>query len=132
MSSMRALRISLVFIGIFQPVRGALFLLVPGQAADLLGLRPAAPPWVNWLFAMMAARFLGYAYGMFTAARAPRARVAWINTMIVIQAIDWAAPIAYLIPGDLSLQQVTTAALVPVLFICALPWWHPRRLPAQH
>src|SRR5256885_5453697 len=38
MSSMRALRISLVVIGVFQLVLGALFLLVPGQAADLLGL----------------------------------------------------------------------------------------------
>jgi len=129
---MRALRISLVVIGIFQLVLGALFLLVPGQAADLLGLRPAAPPWVNWLFAMMAARFLGYAYGMFTAARAPRARVGWINTMIVIQAIDWAATIVYLIARDVSLRQVTTAAFMPALFIGALLWWHPRRLPAEH
>src|SRR2546430_17249800 len=113
MSSMRALRISLVVIGIFQLVLGALFLLVPGQAADLLGLRPAAPPWVNWLFAMMAAPFLGYAYGMFTPARAPRARGPWINTMIVTQAIDWAATIASLIAGDLTLHQVTTPPFVP-------------------
>jgi hypothetical protein len=129
---MRALRICLVVIGVFQLVLGTLFLLVPGQAADLLGLHPAAPSWVNWLFAMMAARFLGYAYGMFTAARAPRVNVGWINTMIIIQAIDWAATIAYLTAGDVSLRQVTTAAFMPVVFIGALLWFHPRRLPAEH
>lgn len=130
-SPVRALRITLVTVGVFQLVLGALFLLAPVAGAGALGLRPAAPSWANWLFAMMAGRFLGYAYGMFTAARAPRLRVGWIDTMIVIQAIDWIATLAYLAGGDLSLSQVSTAAFAPALFIGALLWFHPRRLPAN-
>ncbi|WP_326652026.1 MULTISPECIES: hypothetical protein [unclassified Streptomyces] len=129
---MRALRVTLVTVGLFQLALGALFLLAPVGGAAALGLRPAAPPWANWLLAMMAGRFLGYAYGMFAAARAPRRRVAWIDTMIVIQAIDWTATLAYLAAGDLSLSQVSTAAFAPALFIAALLWFHPRRLPTDH
>ncbi|MEN1891209.1 hypothetical protein ACWDBO_44875 [Streptomyces mirabilis] len=129
---MRALRATLVTVGIFQLALGVLFLLAPVAGAQALGLRPAAPAWANWLFAMMAGRFLGYAYGMFSAARAPRQRVGWIDTMIVIQAIDWTATLAYLATGDLSLSQVSTAAFAPALFIGALLWFHPRRLSANH
>lgn len=125
---MRPLHITLIVIGVFQLILGALFLLAPGPAANLLDLSPPAPPWVNWLFATMAARYLGYAYGMFIAARAPQDHVGWINTMIVIQAIDWVATIGYVLAAGLSLRQVTTAAFVPVLFIGALLWFHPRRL----
>lgn len=128
---MRALRVTLVIVGVFQLILGALFLVAPGASAEVLGLRPAAPPWVNWLFAMMAARFLGYAYGMFATARAPRVRVGWIDTMIVIQVIDWTATLGYLAAGDLTLRQVSSAAFAPVLFIGALLWFHPRRLPAE-
>jgi hypothetical protein len=123
---MRTLRITLVTIGLFQLVLGVLFLATPAGAARLLGLDPPAPAWANWLFAMMAARFLGYAYGMFTAAQAPAAWRGWIDTMIVIQAIDWIATIAYLITGGVSLSQVSTAAFMPVVFVVALLWTRPR------
>ena len=129
---MRALRVTLIIVGGFQVVLGALFLAAPGAAAAAFGLRPAAPAWANWLFAMMAARFLGYAYGMFAAARSPRVHAGWIDTMIVIQAVDWAATLVYLNSGDLTLRQVSTAAFAPVLFIGALLWFHPRRLPVEH
>ncbi len=125
---MRPLRLTLVVIAVFQLVLGALFLVVPGGAADLFGLTPAAPPWVQWLFAMMAARFLGYAYGMVVAARDPLRNASWITSMIGIQAIDWTATLLVLSRGVLTLGQVTTAAFVPALFIAALLWWHPRRL----
>jgi hypothetical protein len=130
---MRPLRITLVVIGTVQLFFGVLFLLSPGPTADLLGLGAAAPPWANWLFAMMAARFLGYAYGMFVTARAPRPNAAWIDTMIAIQVIDWLATLGYLVGGELTLRQVSTASFLPVLFVAALLWWHPRRLgiPAE-
>ena len=124
---MRALRITLITIGIFQLFFGTLFLAAPVATAQLLGLQPAAPAWANWLFAMMGARFLGYAYGMFAAARAPWAGRTWISTMIVIQAIDWLATIGYLFTGHLTLRQVSTAAFMPVLFIAALLWFRLRR-----
>ncbi len=125
---MRPLRITLIVIGVFQLMLGALFLAAPGPVADLLGLRPAAPGWVDWLFAMMAARFLGYAVGMFAAARAPEPSVLWIDTMIGIQAIDWLATIGYLIAGEVTFAQVSTASFMPVVFVGALLWFHPRRL----
>jgi hypothetical protein len=121
------MRFTLRVIGIFQLVLGALFLVVPGPAADLFGLTPPAPTWATWLFAMMGARFLGYGYGMFVAARDPARHVAWIDTMIVIQAIDWVATVGWLAAGELSLRQVSTASFMPLLFIAGLLWWHPRR-----
>jgi hypothetical protein len=123
----RPLKITLAVIGTFQLVLGLVFLIAPARAAAALGLTPVAPGWANWLFAMMAARFLGYAYGMFVAARHPERATAWIDMMIVIQAIDWIGTIAYLVAGDVTLRQVTTAAFMPVMFVGALLWFHPRR-----
>jgi hypothetical protein len=127
---MRALRVTLITIGFFQLVLGVLFLAAPRATASLLGLTPAAPGWVNWLFAMMAARFLGYAYGMFAAARDPERHTTWIDTMIVIQVIDWTATLVFLAAGEVSLRNVTTASFVPALFIAALLRFRPRRVPA--
>jgi hypothetical protein len=123
----RPLKLTLAVIGTFQLVLGLVFLVAPARACAALGLTPAAPGWVNWLFAMMAARFLGYAYGMFVAARQPERATAWIGTMIVIQTIDWVATIAHLVAGDVTLRQVTTASLMPALFVGALIWFDPRR-----
>lgn len=127
---MRNLRRTLIVVGIFQIFFGILFLAAPVASASLFKLEPAAPAWANWLFAMMGVRFLGYGYGMFAAARDPLGRVAWIDTMIVIQAVDWLATLGYLIAGELTLAQVTTAAIAPLLFIIALLVWHPRRRSA--
>jgi len=125
---MRPLKLTLSIIGAFQLVLGLAFLTAPARVAGQLGFAPAAPGWANWLLAMMAARFLGYAYGMFWSARHPGQAEAWIDTMIVIQAIDWIATLVYLHSGDVTLRQVTTASFMPVLFITALAWFHPRRL----
>jgi len=122
---MRLLRGTLITIGVFQLVLGTVFLAAPAATAHLLNLRPPAAPWMNWLFAMMAVRFLGYAYGMFTAAKDPARHRAWITSMIAIQAVDWIATIGYVAAGDLTLRQVTAAAIAPVLFIAAL--WRTRR-----
>jgi hypothetical protein len=125
---MRRLRITLLVIGVVQLFFGVAFLVAPRATAGLLGLHEAAPPWANWLFAMMAARFLGYAVGMFATARAAQPGNAWVDTMIAIQAVDWLATLTYLINGDVTLRQVSTASFLPVLFIVALLVWHPRRL----
>jgi hypothetical protein len=124
---LRGLRALLMVIGAVQLVLGTAFLIVPGATERLLGLSPSAPTWANWLLAMMAARCLGYGVGMFVAAQAPHRHRAWIYTMVGVQAIDWIATMAYLIPGDLGLSQVGTAAFLPVLFILGVLYWRPRR-----
>lgn len=124
---MRPLRTVLLVIAVVQAFFGLLFLLAPGAAPALLGLSDPAPAWANWLFAMMAARFLGYAVGMVLAARDPLGQVSWINTMIGIQLLDWVATLAALLSGALVLRNVTSAAFLPPLFVAALLWWHPRR-----
>lgn len=125
---MNPLKITLAAIGVVQLGLGLAFLVAPGPAAVVLGLEPAAPGWVDWLFAMMAARFVGFAFGMFRAARDPERSVGWIDAMIGVQAIDWVATVAYLAAGDVTLGQVTTASFLPVVFIGALVAWHPRRV----
>ncbi len=83
---------------------------------------------MNWLFIMMGARFLGYGFGMFAAARDPLAHLTWINTMIVIQIADWVSTIGYLIVRDISFGSVAPAAVLPVVFVSGLLRWHPRRV----
>lgn len=115
------------FIGVVQFFFGVLFTFAPMAAGSLLGLTPAPPAWAAWLFVMMGARFLGYGFGMFIAARDPLNNQAWINTMIGIQVIDWIATIGFLAAGDLPLTNVLSALILPVVFVAGLVWWHPRR-----
>jgi len=124
---MRPLRFVLRFIGVVQIFFGLLFVLAPSSTPALIGAQPDAPPWVNWLLVMSGARFLGYGYGMFVAARDPERHQSWITSMIAVQLIDWVATIGYLVAGDVTLHNVSTAAFLPPLFIAALAWWHPRR-----
>lgn len=128
---MQPLRITLIVIGVFQLVLGLLFTFAPFAAADVFGLDPAAPTWAEWLFVMMGARFLAFAYGMALAARDPDRHRGWIDAMIVVQAIDWIATLVFLANGDVTLAQVSTAAVMPPLFVTALLWWHPRRAGAE-
>jgi hypothetical protein len=121
------LRISLIVIGVSQLCFGALFLLAPSIAQHLFGLTPDAPAWAHWLVAMLAARFIGYAAGMFVASGAPHRHVAWINTMIFIQLVDWMATLFYLSTSDLTFRQVSTASFLPIVFVMPLLWWHPDR-----
>ncbi len=118
----RSLTITLRVIAAFQFALGAAFLLAPSRAAHVLGL-VAAPGWVDWLLAMLAVRCIGYGAGMVAASRAPRRHRLWIQTMVAIQLIDWVATMVHLATGDVTLGQVTTAAVVPVLFAAVLGRW---------
>jgi len=121
---MKILKVTLRVIGVIQLLLGVL-LLVPGLFASVAGLE-AAPEWVNWMFAMFAARSIGFGYGMFVAASNPVRNLSWIKAMIGIQAIDWVATIAYLVTGTVTISQVTTAAFLPLLFIVVLGRTAPR------
>lgn len=122
------LNATLWFIAIIQFVLGLAFLAVPEQAAAHLGLS-AAPGWTNWLFGMMAARFLGFGYGMLMAQRRPEQAGPWLQAMLVIQALDWLVTVKYLYLGAVTLAQVSTASFLPLLFVAAL--WLGLRKPLQ-
>lgn len=115
---MTLLKVTLWVLAAVQLVLGIVF-LVPGLFEEVMGLDPA-PEWVNWMFAMLAARALGFAFGMAVAARHPHRHPTWIIAMIGVQAVDWLATIAYLVTGAVTLAQVTTAAFLPVVFIVVL------------
>lgn len=123
--SPRTLRSTLYFIGVVQIVLGLGFLWTPEGMAASLGL-PATPGWANWMFGMMAARFLGYGYGMFVAARRPAESLPWLRTMVAIQLIDWGVTLKYLLSGVVTLTQVNTASFLPVVFVGLLWWAWPR------
>lgn len=122
----RLLAFTLRFIALIQAILGIAFLVAPTTSAALLGLLPSAPGWADWLFGMMAARFLGYAYGLWLAARDPSGSRPWIVSMMGIQAIDWIVTLKYLTLGAVTLAQVTTASFLPVLFVVALAVAMPR------
>ncbi len=121
---MQLLRNTLYFIGFVQVVLGSIFTLAPSQFASMLDLE-VPPEWVNWLFVMTGARFLGFGIGMFIAAREPNKHMAWIGAMIGIQALDWIGTIYYLVSGTVTLAQVTTAAFLPIIFIVILVRYFP-------
>lgn len=125
---MRILRSTLIIIGVFQLALGLLFTVTPAYANDLFRIAADEPAWVDWLFIMLGARFLGFAYGMFMASRDPVRHVAWINAMIVVQAIDWLGTVGYLVSGAVSITQVSTAAVAPVAFVAVMLWFHPHRV----
>jgi len=121
----RVLRFTLRFIALVQFVLGVGFLLTPEGMASLLGLA-ATPGWANWMFGMMAARFLAFGYGMLVAARDPAAHRPWLGAMIVIQLIDWGVTVKYLLAGAVTLAQVSTASFLPLVFVLLLGWSWPR------
>jgi hypothetical protein len=75
---------------------------------------------------MMAARFLGYGYGMWIAARNPQAARPWITSMIAVQIMDWGVTLKYLALGAVTLAQVGTASFLPLLFVVCLTLLLPR------
>jgi hypothetical protein len=127
--SRRPLQIVLAFIGVVQLVLGVVFALAPAQFGAVLGLT-AAPTWVYWMFGMLSARALGFAYGMFLAARDPERHIGWIQAMIGVQAIDWLATMYFVLAGAVTLAQVTTASFLPLVFIGLLVGFYPRQQSA--
>ena len=116
---MTPMKIVLCVIAAVQLVLGIVF-LIPGLFEQVMGLDPA-PEWVDWMFAMLAARAFGFAFGMAVAQRAtPHRHQTWIVAMIGVQAVDWVGTLAYLVTGAVTLAQVTTAAFLPIVFIAVL------------
>lgn len=125
---MRTLRNTLWLVAASQLMFGLMFVLIPRAAAHGFGLTPVEPGWADWLFVMMGARFLAFAYGLVLAARDPLRHESWINAMIVVQVIDWVTTLAHLSVHHIALPNVASAVVLPVLIVAALLRWHPRRV----
>lgn len=123
------LRPTLYFIAVVQAILGVGFLVAPTDMAQMLGL-PAVPGWANWMFGMMAARFLAVGAGMVLAAQDPVRHRAWMAAMIGIQLIDWIVTMRYVLTGVVTLAQVSTASFLPVVFVLLLWRGWPRRAAA--
>lgn len=121
-----ALRITLGAIGLVQLILGIVFLFAPTQFASVLNLA-VVPAWVPWMFAMFSARAIGFAYGMFIAMRQPEEHLPWIKAMIAVQAIDWIATVYFVLQGDVTLSQVSSASFLPIIFIFVLITRFPRQ-----
>ncbi|MBI4674473.1 MAG: hypothetical protein HY741_22745 [Chloroflexi bacterium] len=122
----RPLQITLAFIGVVQLVLGVVFALAPAQFSAMMGLAQT-PTWAYWMFGMFSARALGFAYGMFLAARDPARHIHWIQAMIGVQAIDWLATMYFVLTGAVTLAQVSTASFLPLIFIGMLVIFYPRQ-----
>ncbi|MFY9265748.1 MAG: hypothetical protein WAO61_10040 [Solirubrobacterales bacterium] len=118
-TSGRTFKITIAVIAAIQFVLGAIMIVAPARFADASGLAPA-PDWTAWLFAMFGARCLGFGFGMILALRDPAANRGWLQAMLGVQAIDWLATIGYLAAGTVTISQVTTAAVAPLVFIGVL------------
>ncbi|MGO9133547.1 MAG: hypothetical protein ACLP8A_05795 [Methylovirgula sp.] len=117
--SSRLTRGTILFIALIQIVLGIIFILSPATFPVLLGL-PSAPTWTDWMFGMLGARALGFAYGMIIAQRDLPRHASWLISMIIVQAIDWIATILAVFAGKVTLAQVSTASFLPILFIAVL------------
>lgn len=117
---LKALPTTLRLIAVVQFALGLGFALAPESAAAALGLGPVAPAWAQWLLGMMAARCLGFGYGMWVVARAPLAHRAWLLAMVGVQLVDWLVTWKYVLLGGVTLAQVSTASFLPLLFVLVL------------
>ena len=124
------LQISLIVVGIAQIFFGAAFTFAPTKFSALLGLS-VAPQWAYWMFSMFGARSFAFAYGMFLAARHPIRYIHWIQAMIGVQIIDWLGTLYYLANGGITLSQVSSAAILPLIFIVVLVIFYPREVKNQ-
>jgi hypothetical protein len=125
-SASKPFRFIVGMIALVQLVLALIFISAPAQFVALLGL-PAAPEWVDWIFAMFGARALGFAYGMVLVLRDPVKQRSWIRAMIIVQVVDWIATLVFLLRDVVTLGQVTTAAFFPVIFVAVLLLGYPRQ-----
>jgi hypothetical protein len=118
-TSSRTYRYTIIAIAAIQFILGVVMITAPAQFAEFSGLAPA-PAWTAWLFAMFGARCLGFAFGMVLALRDPAANRGWLQAMLGVQAIDWLATIGYVAAGTVTISQVKTAAVAPLIFVAVL------------
>ena len=124
---MKKLTILLRLIGIVQLILGVALLFAPATFTAGMGLS-ATHADINYLFGMLAARFIAYGIGMFVIAREPAENVFWINNMILVQLIDLAVGIIYTSNGILSFAASAFPMFNAALFAGLLSLWKPKRV----
>ena len=102
-NTMKKLTILLRLIGVVQLILGAGLLFVLLVFTGWMGLS-ATQTDINYLFGMLAARFIAYSVGMFVIAREPEKNIFWIKNMMFIQIIDLAVGLFYTINSTLTLS----------------------------
>jgi hypothetical protein len=122
---MKKLTILLRFIGVVQLILGFAFLFAPAAFTAWMGLS-ATHADINYLFGMLAARFIAYGIGMFVVACEPIKNAFWINNMILIQLIDLTVGIIYTSSGILSLTASAFPMFNAALFAGLLFLWKPK------
>ena len=125
---MNKLKILLRLIGLVQLILGVGFLVAPSPFLVLMGLSVPMPD-NNYMFGMLAARFLAYGVGMFAIARAPEENRFWINNMILIQVIDLAAGLYYSLTGVVNIANAIFPMFNAMVFIVLLWLWRPKLTP---
>ena len=127
--AMRNLKILSAVIGIVQIILGLGFLFAPTLMLNSMGIdTPAAD--INYVLAMLAARFLVYGAGMFAIMRDPLKYRFWIDGMIAIQIIDLGAGIFYTVSGVIAIGASGLAMFNAGMFILLLMLWRPHRQTA--
>lgn len=127
---MKKLTVLLRVIGVVQLLLGAGLLFAPSMFVAWMGLSATATD-INYLFGMLAARFIAYGAGMFFIAGAPEKNVFWIQNMLFIQLIDLAVGLFYTMNGTLALAASAFPMFNATVFATLLFFWMPMRSHTQ-
>ena len=120
-----ALKIVLWIVAVAQLVLGVLTLFVPIQFSAWMGLSvPAADS--GYLMGMLGARFICYGIGALWLARQKEPDRFWVNNLVVIQLLDFAAGGYYLLTGTIGPATAAFPMFNAALF-AGLLWWFSRR-----
>lgn len=127
---MKKLTVLLRMIGVVQLLLGAGLLFAPSMFVAWMGLSATATD-INYLFGMLAARFIAYGAGMFFIARAPEKNAFWIQNMLFIQLIDLAVGLFYTMNGTLVLAASAFPMFNATVFATLLFFWMPTQNHTQ-
>jgi hypothetical protein len=122
---MQKLKVLLRVIGVVQLVLGMAFLFAPALFLETMGYSTPSPD-LNYMFGMLAARFVAYGVAMVVIARMPERNIFWINNMLLIQIIDLAVGLFYTFTGTVSLAISAFPMFNASLFIILLFLWRPK------
>jgi len=120
------LRAILAITGLIQLGMGLTEILAPGALPSFFGGGPGRD--LGYLPALGGARYLAMAWGMALAARDPWRHRAWIQVMIFVQAVDWAAGAYYWASEAIDWGP---AVALPLLWVVLLVLLYPRQGRAE-